>query len=69
MQVKQVNDHAQLLAVEGAVIIQTEDGSSVTITPRLARLLSPRLLDFSEIAETTVPAMPMIFGGKANLVN
>lgn len=69
MQVKQINDHAQLLAVEGAVIIQTEDGSSVTITPRLARLLSPRLLDFSEIAESPTIPMPVIFGNKANIVN
>lgn len=70
MQVKQVNDHALLFAVDGAVIIKTDDGSELTITPRLARLLSPRLLEFSDIADApTTTTMPVIFGNRTKLVN
>lgn len=54
-------NHATLGARQGdfpAVIIQTPDGESVAITPKMARVLSMRLREFANIAEGLIEPDP-----------
>lgn len=48
-------DRGHLLALSGAVLIGTEDGYTVVITPKMARDIAPLLTQLANEAEKELP--------------
>lgn len=53
------SDHAVMMALTGAVVIHTEDGHNVVLTPDVARTIGPILHDLAKDAEAAANPMTL----------